>query len=317
MQSQMAMITLTDAERASGERLLKTALEVDRVEGYSQPHSIMMAALAERIGTHMGLHGSDLTALKFAALAHDLGERTMKRNYLLRPDPLTWEETLDLWRHPILGEQAASELKLPRQTQLLIRWHHEWWNGNGYPDSLSGESIPLGARILRVVDSWCSLISNRPHRPRFSEAEAEQMIADFAGIEFDPTVASILLDLFAEEKETRNAATPLEETAHETELKTDPASEPVLPFEQSHPWEPELEAAVTSETTINILEESAPESVPIRLEEPHELILEDHAPVAASVDTLETQPLHDSEPNPESREPEEAIDPAAERQTNE
>jgi hypothetical protein len=199
MQAQQAILTFNEADRSLGSRLLKIAIEIDRVEGYSEPHAIAIAWTAEKIGARMGLHGIDLTALKFAALAHDLGERAMKRNYLLRPSELTWEETLDLWRHPILGEQAASELKLPRQTQLLIRWHHEWWNGGGYPDGLAGEAIPLGARILRAVDSYFALISDRPHRRGFDRSDAEQTIADLAGIEFDPQVAKLLLQVLAEE----------------------------------------------------------------------------------------------------------------------
>lgn len=223
MRLQMAMPTFSDAERRAGERLLKIAQEADRVEGYSEPHSMIMALLAEKIGARMGLHGSDLTALKFAALAHDLGERTMKRNYLLLPSPLGWEETVDLWRHPILGEQAAVELKLPRQVQLLVRWHHEWWNGMGYPDALSGEAIPLGARILRAVDTYCAMTSKRPHRPAHSEAEAEQAIADFAGIELDPSVAVVLLELLAEER-----ARALETAGPGT---VEPELEPLLPFD--------------------------------------------------------------------------------------
>jgi hypothetical protein len=199
MQAQQAILTFNEADRSLGSRLLKIAIEIDRVEGYSEPHAIAIAWTAEKIGARMGLHGIDLTALKFAALAHDLGERAMKRNYILRPGELTWEETLDLWRHPILGEQAASELKLPRQTQLLIRWHHEWWNGGGYPDGLAGEAIPPGARILRAVDSYFALISDRPHRRRFDRSDAEQAIADLAGIEFDPQVAKLLLQVLAEE----------------------------------------------------------------------------------------------------------------------
>jgi len=199
MQAQQAILTFDDAEKSLGGRLLKIAIEIDRVEGYSEPHAIAIAWTAEKIGARMGLHGVDLTALKFAALAHDLGERAMKRDYLLRPSALSWDETLDLWRHPILGEQAAGELKLPRQAQLLIRWHHEWWNGGGYPDGLAGEAIPPGARILRAVDSYFALISDRPHRRRFDRIEAEQIIADLAGIEFDPQVVKLLLQVLAEE----------------------------------------------------------------------------------------------------------------------
>lgn len=207
MQAQQAILTFSEAERPLGDRLLKIAIEIDRVEGYSEAHAIAIARMAEKIGARMGLHGVDLTALKFAALAHDLGERAMKRNYLLRPSVLSWEETLDLWRHPILGEQAAGELKLSRQTQLLIRWHHEWWNGGGYPDGLAGEAIPVGARILRAVDSYFALVSNRPHRQRFERLEAEQIVADLAGIEFDPLVVKLLLHILAGERANEAAFT--------------------------------------------------------------------------------------------------------------
>ena len=205
MQAQQAILTFDEAERSLGSRLLKIAIEIDRIEGYSEPHAIAIAWTAEKIGARMGLHGVDLTALKFAALAHDLGVRAMKRDYLLRPRALSWDETLDLWRHPILGEQAAGELKLPRQTQLLIRWHHEWWNGGGYPDGLAGEAIPPGARILRAVDSYFALISDRPHRRRFDRIEAEQIVADLAGIEFDPQVVKLLLQVMAEEHASESA----------------------------------------------------------------------------------------------------------------
>jgi len=205
MQAQQAILTFDEEERSLGGRLLKIAIEIDRVEGYSEPHAIAIAWTAEKVGARMGLHGVDLTALKFAALAHDLGERAMKRDYLLRPRALSWDETLDLWRHPILGEQAAGELKLPRHSQLLIRWHHEWWNGGGYPDGLAGKAIPLGARILRAVDSYFALISDRPHRGRFDRIEAEQIIADLAGIEFDPQVVKLLLLVLAEEAAVESA----------------------------------------------------------------------------------------------------------------
>lgn len=201
------------AEQSIADRLLKIAAETDRIEGYTQPHAIAVARLAEIVATRLDMRGHDLTSLLLAALAHDIGERSLKRHYLLRPDALTWEETLDLWRHPMLGEQQAAELNLPRQARLLIRWHHEWWNGEGYPDALAGEAIPLGARILRVVDSYCALTTERPYREAFDPLDAEQIIAEQAGIELDPTIVQILLDHLeaersAEESETSGIGEP-------------------------------------------------------------------------------------------------------------
>jgi HD-GYP domain-containing protein (c-di-GMP phosphodiesterase class II) len=183
-------------------QLLKLAEEIDQVEGYNTPHAALMMDIAARLGAQMGMGGADLTALKQATLLHDLGERVMKREYLTRAGELTWEEQLDLWRHPILGEQAAAQRGLTRQSQLLIRWHHEWWNGRGYPDALSGEAIPLGARIIRVTDTYSALLNDRPWRRRPAhenetspEETAQYIIADYAGIEFDPHVVDEFIHL--------------------------------------------------------------------------------------------------------------------------
>lgn len=284
MQPQQAPPIFTEAERSLGERLLKMALETDRVEGYTEPHAVMIARLAETIGVQMGLHGTDLSALKFAALAHDIGERGMKRNYLLQPNPLSWEETLDMWRHPILGEQSAAELQLPRQTQLLIRWHHEWWNGLGYPDGLTATAIPLGARILRAVDSYCALISRRPHRQNFDLLDAEQIVADQAGIELDPQIVKLLLALVIGERKQREAENwhPVADSEPETLSKVEPEFEwhapaaedvyaPMPPSEFNEESEAHLLASSPSADTLEMVairvETLAPESQPESLNE--------------------------------------------------
>lgn len=197
MQSQRIISAEASAEQVAHQvieaQLTELAAEIDKIEAYDIPHGTAIARMAEALGQHFGLRDSDLSALKQAALAHDLGERVMKRDYFARHGELTWDEKFDLWRHPILGEQAAAQRELPRQAQLLIRWHHEWWNGRGYPDGLAGETIPLGARILRVADTYNALTADRPYRERFDEATAKQIIADNAGIEFDPRVVKAFL----------------------------------------------------------------------------------------------------------------------------
>ncbi|MBS1789589.1 MAG: HD domain-containing protein [Acidobacteria bacterium] len=311
MQAQQAPMIFTEAERQAGDRLLKLALETDRVEGYTAPHAVMIARLAETIGKEMGLHGVDLSALKFAALAHDIGERGMKRNYLLSPNALSWEERLDLWRHPILGEQATAELKLSRQTQLLIRWHHEWWNGQGYPDGLSGESIPLGARILRAVDTYCALISERPFRPAYELIEAEQAIADLAGIEFDPQVARFLLLFVAEEKRQREAEIEFQQqqavvwntppsfelhtgephASDEPEKELLPDSAPVVEShlpEQSPTELPEESARIF---TANAYEAAAYESVLSFAESEHDFAHDSASPQDGSVEVSVAEPI--------------------------
>jgi HD-GYP domain-containing protein (c-di-GMP phosphodiesterase class II) len=137
----------------------------------------------------------DRANLRIAALAHDLGEVSMRRDYIKRDGPLNEEERLDLARHPVIGEQEAARAGAERAVQLLVRWHHEWFGGGGYPDALRGEQIPLGARILRVADAYAALTDARPWRPAGTESEARKHLGLWAGIEFDPLVVRAFLSL--------------------------------------------------------------------------------------------------------------------------
>lgn len=180
-----------------------TALEVfrdlsngaDEFEGYPNPHAQRIAVIADQIGRSFNLGSRDRFSLRVAALAHDLGEVIMNRDYMRRAGALSDDEKLDLARHPLLGEREAAGAGADRGAQLLVRWHHEWWNGNGYPDGLRFEQIPLGARILRVADSYASLTDARPFRKAFTERQAREHLLEWTGLEFDPRVVRALLSL--------------------------------------------------------------------------------------------------------------------------
>jgi len=167
----------------------------DEFERYANPHAGRIAAIAEQIGRSFNLGARDRLSLRIAALAHDLGEMVMDRDYLQRSGPLSDDERIDLARHPVLGEREAAGAGADRGAQLLVRWHHEWWNGNGYPDGLRFEQIPLGARILRVADSYASLTDARPFRRAYSERQAREHLLEWIGLEFDPRVVRALLSL--------------------------------------------------------------------------------------------------------------------------
>jgi HD-GYP domain-containing protein (c-di-GMP phosphodiesterase class II) len=130
-----------------------------------------------------------------AALVHDIGEVVMCREYIRESRVLTPDEFLDMQRHPVIGEQETARRGMSRGVQLLVRWHHEWWNGDGYPDALEGEQIPLAARILRVADSYAALTDNRPRRQAMQDDEAKQYMTEWAGLEFDPKVVKAFLSI--------------------------------------------------------------------------------------------------------------------------
>jgi HD-GYP domain-containing protein (c-di-GMP phosphodiesterase class II) len=154
----------------------------------------------------------DRQSLRTAALMHDLGEVAMERDYIQRAGALTEEERSDLARHPVIGEQEAARASADRAVQLLVRWHHEWWDGSGYPDALRQNEIPLAARILRVADSYASLTDARPFRPAMSEEEARDELSKGAAMEFDPSVVTVLLSL-RDVPELRSFAKPADSLA--------------------------------------------------------------------------------------------------------
>lgn len=184
-----------ETERVLTEVFMRMATAADEFEGYAHPHAARIARLADEMARLFHMDHHDRHSLRIAALAHDLGEAAMEREYIKRDGALTEEERLDLYRHPVIGEQEAARSGADRASQLLVRWHHEWWNGAGYPDALRGAEIPLGARILRVCDSYCALTDDRPYRPARTEAEARLHLTDWAGIEFDPRVVRAFLSL--------------------------------------------------------------------------------------------------------------------------
>ena len=180
-------------DKPAGEAFLELAKTTDRFERYEHAHAQRIAAIADELATMFHLARHDRGSLQAAALLHDLGEVAMERDYIQASRRLDPEERLDLARHPVIGEREASRAGADRAAQLLVRWHHEWWNGCGYPDGLRREEIPLAARILRVADSYVALTEARPFRPALSDDEARRELADGAGIEFDPAVVNMLL----------------------------------------------------------------------------------------------------------------------------
>ena len=210
----------SEKERAAREAYLQLAAAADEFEQYANPHAVRIAAIADKIAEAFHLAPQDRKSLRTAARMHDLGEVAMERDYIQRAGSLTDEERIDLERHPVIGEQEAARASANRDVQLLVRWHHEWWNGAGYPDALRQNEIPLAARILRVADSYAALTDARPYRPAMTEEDARAQIIERAAIEFDPAVVNVLLSLHDLE-ELRSFAKPLDPLADTTATTDD------------------------------------------------------------------------------------------------
>ncbi len=195
----------TPIEEDAEERLLAVAALIDEFEGYARnrqqgAHAARIAVLADALAIKFQLAAHDRFALRQAALVHDIGEMVMNREYTKASWILHPDERFDMQRHAVIGEQEAAKRGLGRTVQLLVRWHHEWWNGAGYPDAIEREQIPLAARILRLADTYVALTGARSYREAFSAAAAEKYLTDWAGIEFDPRVVKMFLTLEETEK---------------------------------------------------------------------------------------------------------------------
>lgn len=191
----VAVQTIDLIDKDATEAFIQLARTTDKFERYENPHAQRVAVIADEIAQEFHLARHDRGSLYAAALLHDLGEVAMERDYIQATGPLSMDERLDLSRHPVIGEREASRVGADRAAQLLVRWHHEWWNGAGYPDALRREEIPLTARILRLADSYAALTDARPFRAAMTEEAARRELIDRAGIEFDPSVVSVFLSL--------------------------------------------------------------------------------------------------------------------------
>ena len=147
-------------------------------------------ALARRIGLTDPL---ELQAIEAAALLHDTGKIAVPEHILNKPGKLTAAEFEKMKRHAPIGAEILSSIEFPYPVVPIVRHHHENWDGTGYPDRLKGEQIPIGARLLSVVDCFDALTSDRPYRRRMTDAQALAILKDRRGVMYDPAVVDAFM----------------------------------------------------------------------------------------------------------------------------
>lgn len=158
-------------------------------EPYTSGHSERVSLYSGIIAQDLLLTPQEMEDLQIATLLHDIGKIGLS-NRLLRKNGLTQDDCLDIRQHPVKGVHLIEALAFSPSITSAIRHHHEWWNGSGYPDGLSGEEIPLLARIISLADSYDAMASDRPYRQGLSLKKVEGEIAKNAGIQFDPNIVS-------------------------------------------------------------------------------------------------------------------------------
>jgi putative nucleotidyltransferase with HDIG domain len=169
---------------------------VDARDHYTRGHSNRVSFIAEAMGRVMHVDENTIERIKWAGLLHDIGKIGIRDHILLKEGPLSREERLMMNQHPTIGAEIVEPARQLNREAPLIRAHHEWFNGSGYPDGIEALAIPLGARILTIADAYEAMTSSRPYRKQpLSHEQAIEQLEKFAGIQFDPDIVPILVNL--------------------------------------------------------------------------------------------------------------------------
>ena len=157
-------------------------------------HSQRVSALAETIGRRLGCDPPALDALRVGGHLHDLGKLVISEQVLRKPGPLEPAELAQVRLHPVIGARLVAEIRGARSALPCVLYHHERWDGAGYPVGRAGRTIPFTARILAVADAFDAMTSTRPYRRALSTEQALVEIGRCAGTQFDPVVAEAFLE---------------------------------------------------------------------------------------------------------------------------
>jgi len=184
-----ALFTSDPVERVTGSispSIKALTVATERKDPYTAGHNLRVTLYALKIAEEMGLAPDELRAVAQGTIIHDVGKIDVPDAILNKPSRLSPEERYVIERHPLAGYEMCRVLGFMKEELDIIRWHHEKWNGTGYPDGLKGESIPLMARIVAVADVYDALTSSRAYRKAMTHAEAMAIIVDQRGEHFDP-----------------------------------------------------------------------------------------------------------------------------------
>lgn len=181
----------------------RTTLEVladivDKRDPYTSKHSHVVADYCREIAEKIPLRPDDVETLVSAAKVHDLGKISVPDSILLKKGSLTPEERDVIIKHPFVGYDILNKLRFYKVGARLVLYHHERYDGEGYPAGLKGESIPVGARILTVADCYHTMTSDRPYRKAMSSEEAINELIRCAGTQFDPEIVEVFVKILKE-----------------------------------------------------------------------------------------------------------------------
>jgi HD domain-containing protein len=200
---------LAEIQERERQSLLALATAAESRDADAGEHVRRLEVTSRRVGARLGMNERELDQLGMAAAFHDIGKIRVPERILMKPDALDPDEWTVVRLHPLWSEQAlgaGAHLAVARE---VARWHHENWDGSGYPDGLYGDRIPVAARIVRIADAFDALTNRRPYQAPVSfEAALEELLAG-AGQEFDPELVNHFVEMIRTEPDLRAELTDL------------------------------------------------------------------------------------------------------------
>jgi HD-GYP domain-containing protein (c-di-GMP phosphodiesterase class II) len=175
------------------------ATAVEARDGYTELHCRRLAAFSALMADRLGLPAEEVEAIRLGALLHDVGKLGIRDAVLLKDGRLSAEERRHIELHPEIGHRIVGRIMGLAPTTLgCVRHHHERWDGTGYPDGLAREEIPLGARIVAIVDVWDALSTARPYKAAFPQSRVREILEKDSGTRFEPALVDLFLELLDE-----------------------------------------------------------------------------------------------------------------------
>ncbi len=183
--------------------LTALARAIDAKSAWTAGHSERVTHLALKIGSAMGLAPRDLQIMQRGGLLHDIGKIGTPPEILDKPGKLDAQEMQHMRDHVRTGVRILEPIAAFSEAIPIVAQHHEWFNGGGYPEGLSGEEISLHARIFAVADCYDAMVSDRPYRNGLPKEQVIEMLREKSGMQFDPKVIDVFVRLFAEDETIR------------------------------------------------------------------------------------------------------------------
>jgi len=187
--------------------IMALARSVEEKDEQTEGHCSRLERLATLTGERLGLPGKQLIALSYGAYLHDIGKVMVPDEILGKTSALTDAEWIEMQRHPDHGAEMLAKKQYLAGAAEVVRAHHERFDGGGYPRGLRGEEIPIGARVVAVVDTYDAIVSARPYKKALAKDEAIRELEKHAGTQFDPRVVKAFLDVVNVSKNVERSTT--------------------------------------------------------------------------------------------------------------